>query len=69
MKMIDFYRKADEKRRDEIDFVPDAIEEKFMLLLVPRRRKSVSEQHKTSKAPAAGFVRPRVFCDVFYEHA
>ena len=71
--MIDFYRKADEKRRGELEFVPDRIEEKFMLLLVPQKNnRSVAPCKKSSVANAVKstpIVRRRAFCDVYYEHA
>ncbi len=67
--MIDFYRKADEKRRGELDFVPDKIEEKFMLLLVPKKKKKSHSSKSSSQKVNLPARRPRVFCDVYYEHA
>ncbi len=68
--MIDFYRKADEKRRGELDFVPDWIEEKFMLLLVPKKKKRKPASQKSVPAPIIMTPRrTRVFCDVYYEQA
>ena len=75
--MIDFYKKADEKRCGELEFVPEEIEEKFMLLLLPRKNKGSKSPRKASavkstKRPESVFVsapvRPRrVFCDAYYE--
>lgn len=74
--MIDFYKKADEKRREELDFVPEEIEEKFMLLLLPKKNKpsgvsrkksSVANAVKPTIIESAPIVRQRVFCDAFYE--
>jgi len=74
--MIDFYKKADEKRRGELEFVPEEIEEKFMLLLLPKKNKTSGAPRKKTAVvnavkptiiEAAPIVRPRVFCDAFYE--
>ena len=74
--MIDFYKKADEKRRGELEFVPEEIEEKFMLLLLPKKNKrsvtprkksSVVNAVKTTVAEATPVVRRRVFFDAYYE--
>lgn len=72
--MIDFYKKADEKRRGELEFVPEEIEEKFMLLLLPKKNKRASAPRKTpvtvNKAPTISApVKRRVFCDAYYELA
>ena len=73
--MIDFYKKADEKRRGELEFVPEEIEEKFMLLLLPKKNKtSGAPRKKTAVVNAVKTnivesvpVRRRAFCDVYYE--
>ena len=67
--MIDFYRKADKKRRGELDFVPDKIEEKFMLLLIPKKKKAPLASKPLVKKVNLPVHRPRAFCDVYYEHA
>ena len=67
--MIDFYKKADEKRRGELDFVPDWIEEKFMLLLIPKKKKRASQKKISVEYVAPVVRRPRAFCDVYYEQA
>ena len=76
--MIDFYKKADERRRGELEFVPEEIEEKFMLLLLPKKNKrSVAPRKKSSVVNAvkstviesAPIVRRRAFCDAYYEMA
>ena len=71
--MIDFYRKADERRLGEMDFVADEIEEKFMLLLVPARKKpelkKQPELQETSRRVSYPAPARRVFCDVFYQQA
>ena len=70
--MIDFYKKADKKRREgELDFVPDRIEEKVMLLLFPKKKK------KTVTRKVAPIIREtvrethisprRAFFDAYYE--
>ncbi len=61
--MIDFYKKADEKKKGELDFVPDSVEQKIMLLLCPKKKEVKFE------APKVSFSRPRAFCDVYYERA
>ncbi|MBQ9976455.1 MAG: hypothetical protein IJP16_08080 [Clostridia bacterium] len=73
--MIDFYKKADEKRRGELEFVPEEIEEKFMLLLLSKKNKRSKAPRKASVTNAvkqsvvrSAPVRPRrVFCDAYYE--
>jgi hypothetical protein len=67
--MIDFYKKADEKRRGELDFVSDAVEEKFMLLLVPERRRVTVNKPLPAASTCTRAKTSRIFCDVFYEHA
>ena len=65
--MIDFYRKANEKRKGELEFVPEEIEEKVMLLLWPKKKDS---KKIVLSEPTPVYPRNRrVFCDVFYEHA
>ena len=74
--MIDFYKKADERRRGELEFVPEEIEEKFMLLLLPKKNKrsgaprkksSVISTVKATVAEATPIVRRRAFSDAYYE--
>ncbi len=74
--MIDFYKKADEKRRGELEFVPEEIEEKFMLLLLPKKNKTsgaprkktaVVNAVKSTVVEATPIVRRRVFFDAYYE--
>ena len=63
--MIDFYKKADEKKRGEMDFVSDEVEQKIMLLLFPRKKRSravAPVRHEPCFAP-----RHRAFYDAFYE--
>jgi len=69
--MIDFYKKADKKRRGELEFVPERIEEKVMLLLFPRKTKKAKPRQS---APVVQRVREcvsasprRAFCDAYYE--
>ena len=68
--MIDFYKKADKKRRGELDFVPERIEEKIMLLLLPTRHKKATARQSTpasvSTAPKTSAPR-RAFFDAYYE--
>ena len=68
--MINFYSKADEKRRGELEFVPERIEEKFMLLLFPKRKKRnlpTAKKDVPAKEAVITTPRRRVFCDVYYE--
>ena len=73
--MIDFYKKADEKRRGELEFVPEEIEEKFMLLLLPKKNKRLGTPRKKTAVTSAvkknivetAPVRRRAFYDAYYE--
>ena len=68
--MMDFYKKADEKRRGELDFVPERIEEKIMLLLFPKKNKKAVTRQSVC-APVKNALKTtaprRAFFDAYYE--
>lgn len=75
--MIDFYKKADERKKGEREFVSDEIEERIMLFLISRiikKHESASKRNKGNIIAQSGAAiiptyrpRGRAFCDVFYE--
>ncbi len=75
--MIDFYKKADERKKGEREFVSDEIEERIMMFLVSKRikkRESASKGNRGNIIAQSGTAiiptyrsRGRAFCDVFYE--
>ena len=69
--MIDFYKKADKKRRGELDFVPERIEEKFMLLLFPKKNKIAKPRQSAPvgqcRVKPTPIVPRRAFFDAYYE--